>query len=325
MGIAGTIRHLIPGKAVCRSLILLLALAGTCVQAESLRVLTQNLNRFFDNIDDGNNEKTLSNGRFRQRVKTAAKKFGDRFELPHIIALQEIENLNALTQISVEIYDRYNVRYWPILIPGQDPSGINLAYLARHEVEIRQVAQLFRDKTFGAYDNPLFSRPPLYLEACYIENCLSLLNLHLRSMRGIDSGKDGDRVRRKRLAQAETIASWSNRLQKSDPRVSLLILGDLNALTPGDQHVDVAGIIRGNPDNENVHLPGGDLVQPDLVDLTLLIPPAQRYSYIYRQQKQQLDYMLVNQAFAADVELIAFSHIESRFSDHAGLLAWFKW
>ena len=325
MGIAGTIRHLISGRLACRIIILLLTLTATGVQAESLRVLTQNLNRFFDNIDDGNNEPRLSTERFRQRVKAAASKFGDRFGLPHIIALQEVENLNTLTQIAVEIRDRYDTRYRLILLPGQDLSGINLAYLVRQGVEIRKVEQLFREKTFGADAHALFSRPPLYLEACYLENCLSLLNLHLRSMRGIDSSKDGARVRRKRLAQAEAIASWSNRLQQSSPRVSLLILGDLNALTPSDPHVDVAGIIRGNPDNQSARLPGRDLVQPDLVDLTLLIPPVQRYSYIYRAQKQQLDYMLVNRAFAADVGAIAFSRIEPRFSDHAGLLARFEW
>jgi hypothetical protein len=35
--------------------------------------------------------------------------------------------------------------------------------------------------------------------------------------------------------------------------------------------------------------------------------------------------MFVNQGFAADVEDIVFSRIDYRFSDHAGLLAWFEW
>jgi hypothetical protein len=35
--------------------------------------------------------------------------------------------------------------------------------------------------------------------------------------------------------------------------------------------------------------------------------------------------MFVNQSFAADIESIAFSRIDTRFSDHAGLLAWFEW
>jgi len=325
MGYAGTFQHLIAVKTAGRILILLLALFMTAVQAEPLRVLTQNMNRFFDDVDDGNNEKILPGGRFRQRVKAAARKFGDHFGLPHVIALQEVENLRVLGEIAQEIRRHYAVRYRLILIPGQDPSGINLGFLVRYGVEIRKVDQLFRDQTFGNNGNPLFSRPPLYLEACYLEHCLSLLNLHLRSMRGIDSDREGDRVRRKRLAQAETIARWSNRLQQSSPQVSLLILGDLNALTPGDRHVDVAGIIRGDPDNAAVRLAGRDLVEPDLVDLTRLVAEQKRYSFIFRRRKQQLDYMLVNQAFAAAVDAISFSRIDRRFSDHAGLLAWFRW
>jgi len=212
-----------------------------------------------------------------------------------------------------------------LLLPGNDPSAINLAYLVRYGVGIKKVEQLFADEIFDSGAQALFSRPPLHLEACYIENCLSLLNLHLRSMRGIDNAASGAQVRRKRLAQAEAIARWSNRLQNSKVGVSLLILGDLNALTPADEHVDIAGVIRGNPENRDRRLRGPDLVQPDLVDLSLLIPEKKRYSFVFRRRKQQLDYMLVNQAFADRVEYIAFSGIDSRFSDHAWLEAWFSW
>jgi hypothetical protein len=307
------------------TLVLLLALVAPVASADSIRVLSQNMDRLFDNIDDGNNEQVVSQNRCRKRVKYAAKKFGDHFGLPHIIALQEVENLNVLQQIATEIWNRYQARYRPILIPGQDVSGINLAYLVRFGVEIKKVDQLFANKAFKMTDQPLFTRPPLYLEACYIENCISLLNVHLRSMRGIDSRKKGERVRRKRLQQAETIAAWSNRFQQSRQGESLLLLGDFNALTPGDKHVDVAGIIRGNPDNSAVRLPARDLIEPDLVDLTELIPAPKRYSFIFRQKKQQLDYMFVNQSFGAEVETIAFSRIDYHFSDHGGLLAWFKW
>ncbi len=317
--------HLNPAIIFCRCLIPILVFATPVFAAEPLRVLSQNMNRLFDDVDDGNNEKVLSSGRFRNRVKTAASKLGDHYGLPHIIALQEVENLNVLEQVAAEIWQRYRARYRLVLIPGQDVSGINLAYLVRFGIEIRKVDQLFRDETSSPGGHPLFSRPPLYLEACHLENCLTLLNLHLRSMRSIDSVSRGSWVRRKRLRQAETIATWSDHLQNSNPRLSLLILGDLNALTPSDDYVDVAGVIRGNPENTGVMLRGRDLVQPDLVDLTLLIASSKRYSYIFQKRKQQLDYMLVNQSFVADVDFITFSKIDYHFSDHAGLLAAFRW
>ena len=317
-------RALIPTLTI-RLLLLSLALLATPAAAEPLRVLTQNLNRLFDDVDNGNREKVLSSRRFQQRVKTAAKKFGGYYGLPHIIALQEVENQNVLSRIAAEIEKHYRVRYRVILIPGRDLSGINLGFMLRHGVKIKQVEQLFRDRGFGAEDHPLFTRPPLYLEACFVENCLVLLNLHLRSMRGIDSASDGERVRRKRLAQAEALAGWIDRRQKSRPRDSLLVLGDFNALTPSDAHVDVAGIIRGNPDNRSARVDGRDLVDPDMVDLTRMIPEKKRYSYVFRRQKKQLDYMYVNRAFAAEVEHIAYGRLDSRLSDHAGLIAWFSW
>lgn len=307
------------------TLLLGLVLFTSATSAEPLRVLSQNMNRLFDDVDDGNREQILSSGRYRQRIKTAAKRFGERFGLPHIIALQEVENLNVLRSIALELQQRYSARYRQVLIPGEDTSGINIGFLLRYGIEIKKVDQLFREQRLDAEGNPLFTRPPLYLEACLIENCLTLVNLHLRSMRGLESAEQRERVMRKRKLQAETLAAWVDTRQRVRADLSLLLLGDFNALTPSDEYVDVAGIIRGNPDNARTRLRARDLVDPDLVDLTEMIPADKRYSYVFRRRKQLLDYMLVNRAFAADVESIAFSRIDYRLSDHAGLLAWFTW
>lgn len=306
-------------------LCLLLILTGPVASADSFNVLSQNMHRLFDDIDDGNREKILSRKSFHQRINVAAGKFGEHFDLPHIIALQEIENLNVLDKIADEIHNRFRLRYQPALIPGQDVSGINLAFLVRDDVEIVKLKQLFRGQILEMTGNPLFSRPPLYLEACFIEKCISLLNLHLRSMRGINSSEDGQRVARKRKLQAEAVATWVNQFQQTRPGDSLLVLGDFNALTPSDKHVDVVGILLGTPDNHTARLKARDMVEPNLVDLTRRVPRDERFSFVYRQRKQQLDYMLINRDFTADLENIEFSEIDRQFSDHAGLRAWFRW
>lgn len=301
------------------------ALASPPAAADSLRVLSQNMNRLFDDVDDGNREKVLTSSRFEARVRKAAKTFAETWNLPEIIALQEVENLNTLRAIALEIQQRYAARYRQLLIPGQDVSGINLGYLVRSGIEIRKVDQLFRERLIGDEGHPLFTRPPLYLEACYIEKCLALLNLHLRSMRGLDNERRRARVVGKRLRQAETVAAWANRHQRDAELPSLVLLGDFNALTPSDEHVDVAGIIRGNPDDARTAARERDLVEPDLVDLTRRIDADRRYSFIFRRQKQLLDYVFVSQAFAADVTHIALGRIDYRLSDHAGLLVEFAW
>ncbi len=292
---------------------------------EPFTILSQNMNRLFDDIDDGNGEKILSKTVFRARVAQAARKFSQDFLLPQVIALQEVENENVLQQIAAEIRQHYATDYRVVLIPGQDISSINLAFMVQARVEIRKTAQLFRERRLRLDGSPLFSRPPLYLEVCYLARCLSLLNLHLRSMLGIDSDERGVRVAHKRLGQAEAIAVWANRHQRVNSGAMLMILGDFNALTPPDKHVDVAGIIRGNPDNRRTRLTSTDRLNPDLIDLTRQIPPKHRYSYIFRQKKQQLDYMFGNQALADTVDTITFSTIDYSFSDHAGLLVWHRW
>jgi endonuclease/exonuclease/phosphatase family metal-dependent hydrolase len=231
----------------------------------------------------------------------------------------------VLRQIAAEIRRHYATDYRLLLVRGQDYSIINLAFLVQSDVEIRKTQQLFREHRLPLDGSPLFSRPPLYLEACYLARCLTLLNLHLRSMRGIDDAEWGKRVALKRLQQAETIARWANRFQRDNSDSLLLILGDFNALTPADQYVDVAGIIRGDPDNTRARLKSRDRQNPDLLDLTRQIPSKRRYSYIFRRKKQQLDYMFANQALADRVEGIAFANIDYNFSDHAGLLARYRW
>lgn len=308
-------------------LALLLAAAATptsLAASELFRILSQNMNQMFDDVDDGLQEKVLSRGRYRQKIKTAAKKFANRYGLPQVIALQEVENLRVLRHLALEIRDRYRVVYRPVLIPGQDISAINVGFLVRADLQIKAVEQLFADRTVAS-GYPLFSRPPLYLQVCKAQQCLSLLNLHLRSMRGIDSERDGKRVRQKRHLQAQTIAAWSNEFQHDRAGESLILLGDFNALTPSDDHVDVTGTLRGDPDQHKPQLRSADLVDPDFIDLTRRIPDKKRYSYIFRRKKQQLDYLFVNYDFEPELESIRFGSIDYRLSDHAGLLAEFKW
>jgi endonuclease/exonuclease/phosphatase family metal-dependent hydrolase len=96
-------------------------------------------------------------------------------------------------------------------------------------------------------------------------------------------------------------------------------------MTPTDEHVDIAGILLGSPDNSRTRLAARDLLDPDLIDLTRRIPAALRYSYIFRQRRQQLDYMFGNRALAERIEQITYGPVDYDFSDHAGLIARFRW
>ncbi len=310
---------------LCHLISLILILSNPVYAGESIRIASQNMHRFFDNIDDGKNEIKFSDRKFFQKVETATTTIIEQLSLPDILALQEVENRNVLSKIATAVKERAGVQYQVVLIEGNDISAINIGFLIKRSFTIKSVKQLFKHQRLELDQSLLFSRPPLYLEVCKQSSCLSLLNLHLRSMRGIRSGSKGHRVRLKRLEQASIIARWIDEYQHSRPGGSLLVLGDLNGLTPTDSYVDVVGIILGNPDNSNTELQAVDWIRKDLIDLTRFIPRSGRYSYIYRNRKQILDYMLVSSQLRPSLIHISFSQINYDMSDHAGLIVDFEW
>jgi len=319
--------HLLPPRHVSFLIPVCLAmiLSSPLYAGETIRIASQNMNRFYDNNDNGKNEKISSKIEFYAKVEIATTTIIEQFSRPDIIALQEVENTNVLSNVATAVRNRSGARYQVVLLGGNDVSAINTGFLVKRTVNIKSVKQLFKQQRLKLDQSLLFSRPPLYLEACKGPVCLSLLNLHLRSMRGIRSSAKGHRVRLKRLEQASIIARWIEQFQRTRPNSLLLVLGDLNGLTPADSYIDVVGTILGKPDNSNTELQAVDWISNDLIDLTRNIPAKRRYSYIYRNKKQILDYMLASSLLKPRLDHISFSRIDYDFSDHAGLIADLKW
>jgi len=138
-------------------------------------------------------------------------------------------------------------------------------------------------------------------------------------MRGLNSIKRRQQVIAKRKLQAETLARWIEQFQSRNPDDYLMLLGDFNALTPSDSYVDVMGTIIGNPDQSAPQNKSPDLITRDLIDLTLRVSVASRFSYRYRGKNQLLDYALASDNLADKVVSVKFSRIEYAFSDHAAL------
>jgi endonuclease/exonuclease/phosphatase family metal-dependent hydrolase len=299
---------------------------GQASASDSFRIVSQNMYRLFDDINNGKKYETvLSTKKFHEKTKLAAKKIVTDFELPDIMALQEVENINTLNQIIHFIRQTSSVQYNAVLKEGNDVSGMDIGFLIKAEFRVKSVKQLFKKTKLTLNNTPLFSRPPLLIQVCKQSNCISILNLHLRSMLGIRAKSKGHRVRIKRLQQATIIARWVDQYQRTHQGQSLMVLGDFNALSPPDQYIDVVGTIIGRPDNRNTKLSSQNLIQNDLIDLTQCIPHKKRYSYIHKKKKQLIDYMLVNQRLKPRLERIRFSEIDYRFSDHAALIADFSW
>ena len=304
-------------------LLALLMVIQPVLATPTIQLVSHNMNRLFDDKDDGNREKVESASRYAQRLQTVTAAIKHSYRFAEIIALQEVENIDVLRDIAARIRRDHDIEYRAILVEGNDLSGIDVGFLVHESWAVNAVEALFSKRKLGR-KAPLFSRPPLLVELCR-DQCVTVVNVHLRSMRGLRSANKSRKVASKRRQQAETLARWIERRQTARPDEALVIIGDFNALTPSDEYVDVTGIIRGAPDPNRPRWPAPDLISRDLVDITMDIPADRRVSFVFRRQPQQLDYALVSSPLASRVRAVRFSRIDYKLSDHAALIVEVDW
>lgn len=338
---------------------------------EEFTVASYNLERFFDTVNDpAIGEPVLTATAFANRLNKASLGIRDGLHTPDVLAVMEMENLSTLQQLADKISSdalaagQPDPQYAAYLEEGNDVGGIDVGFLvktaesgaAAPRIDVLDVTQFGKDTTWiDPSDNQpslLNDRPPLLLRAIvhYSDRSfpISLLAVHQRSLNGISdetvsgSTTAGDRVRRKRQAQAEYLANLIQAREVADPTEHLVVLGDFNAFDFNDGYVDPMGVATGmpTPDDQTV-VPGDgiDLVDPDLVNLHYLPEANQRYSYVFDGQAQSLDHILINQALGADVSSYDLDHARmnadfpetnrndanspSRLSDHDPAIAYF--
>ncbi len=227
---------------------------------------------------------------------------------PDVIGVQEVETIAALRGLADEIRrGDSTVRYTPYLEVGNRVPGINVGFLVRSGVTVGSVTQLNKEETYvDPSDNMtvhLHDRPPLRLDAAVQGIEFSVIVVHNRSLIKIDHASDGERVRKKRLEQAQSVARLAQSLQDK----KLLIVGDFNGYQFTDGYVDVIGQITGNVTPSENLVSGLDLVDPNLINLIERVPAAQRYSYYFDNNAQLLDHALVNEEMAGSVVDIQYA------------------
>jgi hypothetical protein len=181
-------------------------------------------------------------------------------------------------------------------------------------------AATFVDPTDGSVDL-LNDRPPLILEARVLRPDgspfdLVVINNHLRSLNDVDDPIAGPRVRAKRRAQAEYLASLIQDQQTANPGARIIAIGDFNAFEVNDGYVDVLGTIGGTPaPADEVVLASPDLVAPNLTNLVASLPPAERYSYSFDGSAQVLDHALVSSGLLPWVSGFAYSRLDADYPE----------
>jgi hypothetical protein len=243
-----------------------------------------------------------TNENLDRNSRKIARYIVEMLQNPDLIALQEVGSAVILSDLAFFIRQQSGgAEYRPFFLAGND--DIHLAFLAREEVfqdmDVKQLGKLETLPGAGA----LFDRPPLLFTARLNTEAgqeLSVLNLHLRSLLGIEGGSSGF-VREKRYAQSLAVARMVQDLQNTN----LVVVGDYNAYAFSDGYVDVVNQITGQS-SLGAQYAVQNIVEPPLRNLVNELPAAEQYSYVYLGNAQTLDHALVNQL--KDLEVIEMQY-----------------
>jgi predicted extracellular nuclease len=322
--------------------------------AGEFTVGSANLERFFDEIDDRDrDDPVLTPVAVNTRLQKASLMVRSVLRSPDILGVVEVENLSILQRLAARINadeaaaTGVDPMYVALLEEGNDIGGIDSGFLVKtSRVDILGLEQAGKDTTYTppgqAPGSPLpllNDRPPLILTAAVrgpggTPLPVTVIVNHLRSLSGVD-GPDGERIRAKRLAQAEFLASLIQARQATERIVSV---GDYNAFEFNDGLVDVIGTVMGRPaPADQVALAGSDLVSPDLINLGDALDPLDRYSFVFDGNAQALDHILVNTLAFERFTRLAFGRSNADFpeslradptrpervSDHDAVVAYF--
>lgn len=276
--------------------------------AGEFTVGSQNVLRLFDATDDpardNDDEPIPSAEEYAERLAKLSLHIRQALGSPDVLAVQEVETLQALQDLAARIQaDEPSVIYTAHLLEGNDIGGIDVGFLVRSTVRVDSIEQLGLDDqfTFNGVTADLNDRPPLMLRGAYIGNGapfpIVVINVHQRSLSGVDDPRDGARVRQKRHEQALRLAEFIEAAQSALPGVKLVVIGDFNAFEFTDGYVDVMGQVTGTPDPAGALLPATAVITTALTNQTLYMAPEQRYSFVFDGTAQSLDHALTSQAF----------------------------
>ena len=315
-----------------------------------LTIGSLNMFRLFDDVDDPADNTTgrprddnvVSTAEYDRRKAKLTAYILNVLNAPDVLAVQEVEKLGVLEDLAADIAAAdATIVYSAYLEEGNDVGTIDVGFLVRDTVAVDAITQIGKDEILDFDGSLLHDRPPLLLEGRSINEGadypFAVMNLHNRSLGGVDSASSGERVRAKRLAQAQSVATAVQALQDDSPAIRLIVTGDFNAFEFSDGYVDVLGQIRGDVDPSANLVSGPDLVEPDLINQVMSIAPEERYSFIFRGSAQVLDHAVTSMALDASFRGLMFGRgnadaavdlinddnpavLPLRSSDHDGLV-----
>jgi len=305
--------------------------------ANAVTIAAMNVERLFDTVNDpGVSDVAVAQAALDGRLGKISKTIRTHLRAPDVVALEEVENLDVAQALASRINSdaasaaELNPGYSAFLVEGNDPGGIDVAFLVRSGVTIESVAQFGFAATFT---NPctlagdlLNDRPPLRFRGSVTKGSATLPFVvfvnHLRSLNGVADttpctlSTDGARVRSKRAAQANYLAQLVQAELTADPAAKIILVGDFNAFEVNDGYVDSINAILGAPAPATKVLTATVApTYPNMTNLLSLLQRAQQYSYVFDGNHQTLDHAILNPAALAQFVGGGYVRVNADFNE----------
>lgn len=304
--------------------------------AGSVTIASMNVERLFDTIDDPGSDVVVTPTAYNNRLGKISAAIRDVLRTPDVVALQEVEKLAVAEALAQRITtdalaaSQPDPGYIAYVFEGNDPGGIDVGFLVKSSLQLQSLEQLGATATYtspctGGQDI-LNDRPPLRLRGSAVKSgqtvSFTVFVNHLRSLNDIDSldacggTTAGARVRAKRAAQANYLASLIQDEFTATPAAKIAAVGDFNAFEVNDGLADVLNAIIGTPAPlTQVATATNDPSYADLTNLLNLLPLAHRYSYVFDGNHQTLDHVLLSPAARAVTVGGGYARVNSEFPD----------
>ena len=259
----------------------------------ALRIGAFNMERFCDSTADtiftcSGASKEPTPDQVALKTRRLSSYVGSVLNLPDVLSVEEVETRAILQGLAQQIDSDYGVTYDAYLLPGHDPSGINVGFLVRrNRVQAISVQQLAAAETWNDNGQTAYihDHPPLLLTALAGGMRFQVIAVHMKARQNVDDNTaNAVRDREKRFLQAKSVATQVQALQKTNPLMPLMVVGDFNAYEFSDGWADVVNLIAGRyDDSQNLLKLGGNIVRPALWDAVNSVPENDRYSYLYTE------------------------------------------
>lgn len=218
-----------------------------------------------------------------------------RLRRPDLVVLAEIGRPSALQDLARRLSHVSGLPYRAGSRPSGDARGIRSGFLWRSDrLHLEHLLSL-----------PAPGRNPLTGRFAIGARHLTVVAVHFRSKYADDplfcacAPSRPSEIPRRR--QAARVRAYVARSLWHSPRRLLLVAGDFNDFAfrePREGGPDPVTLVRG-------------VRAPRLLDLTARIPPADRYSYIYRGNAQLIDHVLASRALGKRLAQIRLLHVNA--------------